>query len=89
MQLRTASLALVCLCALPTVASAARLNKCVGGAPWYRATDDAADIRASGEFYRRPDGSMYFTYGSGVEKHEVDVGCFSKIKDKPPVYNAQ
>ena len=81
-------LALAVLCTCSGAASAARLNKCVAGQPWYRGSTTAADLRGFGEFYRRPDGSLYFTRGSGIEKYEVDAKCFARLKNPPPVYDS-
>ena len=90
MRFRSLCLALASLCLLQGAAQAARLNKCVGGIPWYRGSTTASDIRGFGEFYRRPDGSMYFVRGGNIQdKHTVDAACFRKVKNPPPVYDAQ
>lgn len=89
MRPRPTALALTALCLLPGAAEAARLNKCVGGIPWYRGSTTASDIRGFGEFYRRPDGSMYFLRGGDVQdRHPVDAACFRKVRNPPPVYPA-
>lgn len=88
MRLCRVMLALAVLCTCHGPASAARLNKCVAGQPWYRGSTTSADIRGFGEFYRRPDGSMYFTRGSGIEKYEVNEKCFARLKNPPPVYHS-
>lgn len=89
MLLRSVSFVLVSLVMLQGVAHAARLNKCVGGVPWYRGTTQSSDIRGQGEFYRQRDGSMYFLRGGDVgDQHPVDVACFRKVRNPPPVYDA-
>lgn len=82
------SKAMVALLALTTAASAQQAqwnprSSCVAGIGEQFTNHEPYPV--GGTYYRRPDGSVYYTVGSGMEKHPVDMACFAALHEKPPV----